>query len=127
MIPRRDEGRLASEKRRAVIRVPIPVDIGTVAATASSAFALATPLRVDELLRLAVYEALGGRAPQDKRDRSVAATLAGMRAGDFLLEVDGRRCTELADVVVCAGFATLRFFATKPLRRALRVHGKLTR
>ncbi len=105
-----------------MIRVAIPIDIGTVAATSCSAFALATPLRVDELLKLAVYEALGTRAPQDKRERGVRTTLAGLTAGEFVIDVDGRRYARPEDVVVCAHTAALRFFATIPTRKRLRVH-----
>jgi hypothetical protein len=94
-----------------VIRVPIPIDVCTIASTACEAFALVTPLRVEELLRLAVHEALGARAPQDKRERGIRATLAGFRAGDFAIDVDGRLFYRPEDVVVCSGIAHLRFFA----------------
>jgi hypothetical protein len=103
-------------KRRVVIRVPIPIDVGTIAQTASPTFALATPLRVDRLLVLAVCEALGGRAPQDKRKRGIDATLAGFLAGRFVVDVDGRTYDRPDAVVVCAGVATLRFFSTESPR-----------
>jgi len=95
-----------------VIRVSVPIDVGTVAATDSCAFALATPVRIDRLLVLAVCEALGGRAPQDKRARSIAATLAGFAAGEFVVDVDGRIYRRPDAVVMCEQFATLRFFST---------------
>jgi hypothetical protein len=87
-----------------------------IVATGSSAFALGTPLRVDALIRMAVNEALGPRAPQDRRERMLRSTLAGVRAGSFLLDIDGRFFDRLDDTVMCAGTATLRFF----LRRSVR-------
>ena len=68
------------------------------------------------MLREAVHEALGPRAPQDKRDRAVRSTLAGLRDGSFIVEIDGKRYADPDEIVVCSGTATLRFF----LRRALR-------
>ena len=97
-----------------MIQVSIPIDVGTIAATASGAFALATPLRVERLLALAIYEALGTRAPQDKRDRSVRTALRGLRAGEFVVDIDGRLYDRPEAVVVCAGVVTLRFFSTEP-------------
>jgi len=97
-----------------VIQVPIPIDVGTIAATASGAFALATPLRVDCLLALAVNEAVGARAPQDKRERSVRAALDGLREGRYVIDIDGRLYDRPETVVVCAGVVTLRFFSTEP-------------
>jgi hypothetical protein len=108
--------RLDFEERR-VIRVPVPIDIGTIAATANSAFALATPIRVDRLIALAVIQAGGFRAPQEKRERNVRATLEGFRAGRFVVDVDGRTFDRPETVVVCSGVATLRFFSTEPARR----------
>ena len=93
-----------------MIRVSVPIDVNAVLCADSSAFALATPLRVGELLTHAVLDALGPRAPQDKRERTVATTHAGLNAGDFILEIDGRMYEHCDDVAVCAGFATLRFF-----------------
>jgi hypothetical protein len=112
---------MLSAKRRRVIRVPIPIDVGTIAATASCAFALATPLRVDRLLALAIAQALGARAPADKRARGISTTLAGFAAGKFVVDVDGRIFRRPDEVVVCAGTATLRFFSTEPQRRSLPV------
>jgi hypothetical protein len=113
---------MLSAKRRRVIRVPIPIDVGTIAATASAAFALATPIRIDRLLALAVTEAMGMRAPADKRERGVSATLAGFAAGEFVVDVDGRIFRRPDEVVVCAGTATLRFFSTESRRHSLPVH-----
>jgi hypothetical protein len=100
-----------------VIRVPIPIDVGTIVATANSAFALATPLAVERLLALAVSQQCGERAPQEKRDRHVRATLDGFRAGKFAVDIDGRLFERPDAVVVCAGVATLRFFLRDPARR----------
>ena len=111
-----DDHRARSAKRRAVIRVSVPTDVGTIAETASDVFAAATPLRVAEILILAVREALGERAPHDKLERGIHATLAGFATGEFDVQVDGRSFRRLDDVVVCAGVATLRFFARSPRR-----------
>jgi len=108
----RDTAKLAR-----VIRVSVPIDVGTIAAMASSAFALATPIRVDRLLALAVSQACGARAPQDKRDRSIRTTLEGFRAGKFVVDIDGRLFDRPEAVVVCSGSATLRFFSTEPATR----------
>ena len=102
-----------------MIRLPVPIDIGTIATTASSVFALATPLRVDRLLALAVNEALGVRAPADKRERSVRTALSGLRNGEFVVDVDGRIFERGEDVVLCAGVVTLRFFSTETRWRRL--------
>jgi hypothetical protein len=98
-----------------MLRVAVPIDVTTVSCTASPAFALVTPLRVADLLAAAVVEALGPRAPSDKRERVIDSTLAGLRAGTFVVEIDGRVYRDPDDVAVCSGTATLRFF----LRRAL--------
>ena len=97
-----------------MIQVSIPIDVGTITATTSSAFALATPLRVDRILALAIYQALGSRAPQDKRERSVRTALRGLYAGEFVIDIDGRIYDRPEAVVVCAGTVTLRFFSTEP-------------
>ena len=94
-----------------MIRVPVPIDLGTTLTAGASAFALATPIRVVTLLELAISRVLGGRAPADKRDRALRSTLAGMRAGTFQLHVDGRHIDDPERVIVCSGSATLRFFA----------------
>lgn len=101
-----------------MLTVAVPIDVSAVSRTASAAFALATPLRVGDLLATAVVEALGPRAPQDKRERVVRSTLDGLLAGTYVVEVDGRIYTDPDDVVVCAGTATLRFFVRRALRAA---------
>jgi hypothetical protein len=95
---------------RYMLRVNVPIDVDAVLRSDSAAFALATPLRVGELLTHAVLEALGPRAPQDKRERMVASTHAGLNDGAFILEIDGRIYEHCDDVAVVAGTATLRFF-----------------
>ncbi|HEY0395837.1 MAG TPA: hypothetical protein VGD01_15160 [Candidatus Elarobacter sp.] len=101
-----------------MLRVAVPIDVTAVARTASAAFALATPLRVRELVTTAVIEALGPRAPQDKRERVVRSTLAGLAAGTYVVEVDGRVYTDPDEVAVCSGTATLRFFVRRALHAA---------
>jgi hypothetical protein len=108
---------MLSAKRHRVIRVPVPIDVGTIAETASCAFALATPFRVERLLVLAVHEALGMRAPQDKRERAVRATLTGFTQGKFVVDIDGRIYDRPDAVVVCTGVAVLRFFSTEGQRQ----------
>lgn len=89
------------------------MDLHSVAADGSAAFALATPLRVRELLALAVREAIGSRAPYDKFTRSVHRTLAGLARGDFIVDVNGRSFADADAVVVCEGTADVRFFLTQ--------------
>ncbi len=67
-------------------------------------------MRVDELLVVAVHHALGERAPQDKRERGVRAALAGLAAGRFVVDVDGRLFDRPDAIVVASGTVTLRFF-----------------
>lgn len=93
-----------------MIRVSVPIDVATVLQSDSSAFALATPLRVGELLTHAVLEALGPRAPQDKRERAIASIHRGLNDGAFLLEIDGRTYEHCDEVAVVSGTATVRFF-----------------
>ncbi|MGZ3496011.1 MAG: hypothetical protein ACXWNK_01425 [Vulcanimicrobiaceae bacterium] len=93
-----------------MIRVKVPLDLHAVARNGSAAFALATPLRIRELVALAVREAIGARAPHDKFARSVRTTLAGLAAGRFTIDVDGRSFADAEDVVVCAGTASVRFY-----------------
>jgi hypothetical protein len=100
-----------------VIRVRVPLDLHAVSACGSAAFALATPLRVREVLALAVREAIGSRAPHDKFQRSLLRTLAGLASGDFVLDVDGRHFSDADTVIVCEGTADVRFFL-KHARRA---------
>lgn len=111
--PPQDEACATNAKPRLVIRVPIPIDIGTITASASGVFARATPLRIDRLLVLAILEALGPRAPQDKRDRAIRTALAGFRTKCFSIDVDGRLYDDPSDVIVCADAVTLRFFAKR--------------
>jgi len=97
-----------------VIRIRVPLDLHAVAADGSAAFALATPLRVRELLAMAVREAIGALAPADKFHRSVRGTLAGFERGDFDVTVDGRAVRDADVVVVCQGCADVRFFLRVP-------------
>jgi hypothetical protein len=101
-----------------VIRVRVPLDLHAVSAAGSAAFALATPLRVRELLALAVREAIGERAPLDKFQRSMTRTLAGLAAGDFTVDIDGRSFSDGESVVVCEGEAKVRFFVNARRSRA---------
>jgi len=103
-----------------MIRVKVPLDLHAVAIGGSGAFALATPLRVRDLLGFAVREALGTRAPYDKFVRSVRRTLVGLEAGDFIVNVDGRGFTDADAIVVCEGTADVRFFLTQRRRAPLR-------
>ncbi len=99
-----------------MIRVKVPLDLHAVSAGGSAAFALATPVRIRDLLRFAVREAIGLRAPHDKFLRSVHRTLAGLASGDFTIDVDGRTFADADAVVMCEGTADIRFFVS---RRAL--------
>lgn len=101
-----------------MIRVSVPIDVNAVASNASAAFALATPLRIQDLVVHAVVQSLGPRAPQDKRERVIARTLAGLCEGRFIVEIDGRLYHDPHEVVVCAGIATLRFFSRRSFPRA---------
>jgi hypothetical protein len=92
-----------------VIRVKVPLDLHAVA-TGSAAFALATPLRVRELLSLAVRDAIGMRAPRDMFARNLRRTLAGFERGTFTLTVNGRVLDDAETVIVCEGVAEVRFF-----------------
>jgi len=106
-----------------VIRVRIPLDLQAVAQSGAAVFALATPLRVRELLALAVREAIGDLAPADKFSRSVVRTLEGLYAGDFTLSIDGRTFADPDAVVVCGGTADVRFFVNDWRRVRSRVRG----
>jgi hypothetical protein len=103
-----------------MIRVKVPLDVHAVAVGGSGAFALATPLRIRDLLKFAVREVLGSRAPQDKFSRSVARTLVGLAAGDFIVDVNGRGFTDADAIVVCEGTADVRFFLAQRRRTAIR-------
>lgn len=95
----------------------MPLDLHAVTVNGSGAFALATPVRVRELVSWAVREAIGARAPHDKFARMVRTTLAGLAAGRFTVHVDGRAYGDENDVVMCGGVADVRFFM--PMRRSL--------
>jgi hypothetical protein len=100
-----------------VIRVRVPLDLHSVADAGSAAFAAATPLRVRDLVALAVREAIGLRAPADKFARSLERTIAGLAAGDFFVNVDGRTFTDPEAVVLCDGASVVRFFLASPARQ----------
>jgi len=93
-----------------MIRVKVPLDLHAVTLGGSGAFALATPLRVRDLLGFAVREAIGNRAPRDKFTRSIGRTLAGLASGDFTIDVNGRSYSDADAVVVCEGTADIRLF-----------------
>ena len=101
-----------------MIRVSVPIDVRAVASNASAAFALVTPLRVEDMVVLAILQSLGPRAPQDKRERIVQRTLDGLCEGRFIVEIDGRHYDRPNEVVVCAGVANLRFFSRRAFPRA---------
>jgi hypothetical protein len=102
-----------------VIRVPVPIDLGTAVTAGATAFTFVTPIRVATLLELAIARALGRRAPAEKRDRTLRSTLAGLRAGTFLLHVDGQPVEDPDRVVVCSGSATLRFYTRRHIASAI--------
>lgn len=93
-----------------MITVRVPIDLHAVACTSCGAFASATPLRLRHLLSLAIREAIGPRAPQDKFLRTLRATLANFAAGRFIVDVNGRAYEHPDEVVVCAQTANVRFF-----------------
>jgi hypothetical protein len=105
-----------------VIRVRVPLDLHAVARAGSAAFALATPLRVRDLLALAVREAIGTRAPQDKFHRSMMRTLAGLAAGDFSVDIDGRLFDDGESVVMCEHTVDVRFFINRRRGSGLKFH-----
>jgi hypothetical protein len=105
-----------------VIRVRVPLDLHAVSACGSAAFAFATPLRVRELLALAVREAIGARAPYDKFQRSLLRTLAGLASGDYVLDIDGRHFSDAEAVVMCEGTADVRFFLRRTRSAGLEFH-----
>ncbi len=102
-----------------MIRVRVPLDIHAVACTGSGAFALATPIRVRDLVSLAVREAIGARAPQDKFARTLRTTLLGLSSGRFTVDIGGRHFQDADEVVVCGDVVDVRFYL--PARR-LPVH-----
>jgi hypothetical protein len=93
-----------------MIRVKVPIDLHAVAAGCSGAFALATPIRIRQLIAFAVREAIGARAPDDKFSRSMHRTLAGLESGDFIVDVNGRTFADADAIVVCESSADIRFF-----------------
>ena len=117
--PHRQAAPRNSAKRYRVIRVRVPLDLHAVASGGSVAFALATPLRVRELVGLAVREAIGARAPKDKYQRSMIRTLAGLAAGDFTVDINGRHFADADAVVVCEGTADVRFYVNRRRRAGL--------
>lgn len=100
-----------------MIRVRVPLDIHAVACNGSGAFALATPVRVRDLISLAVREAIGTRAPADKFARSLRTTLLGLSAGRFTVDIDGRLFSDAEAVIVCGDTVDVRFFI--PARRGV--------
>lgn len=96
-----------------VITVRVPVDLHAVACSRCSAFASVTPLRLYHVLSLAVREAIGARAPYEHFARSLRATIAGLRAGRFTVDVDGRTFAHPDEVVVCGTTARVRFFLAR--------------
>ncbi len=109
------------KKTLAVIRVRIPLDLEAVARGGAAVFSFATPLRVRELLALAVREAIGELAPADKFSRSMHRTLSGLSAGDYTLNIDGRIFADPDAVVVCGSTADVRFYVKnrrEPVRPA---------
>jgi hypothetical protein len=110
-----DGQRCGKAKNAGVIRVPVPIDLGTAVTADATAFVLITPIRVATLLELAIARALGRRAPADKRDRTLRSTLAGLRAGTFFLHVDGKPVDDPDRIVVCSGSATLRFYTRRSI------------
>ncbi|MFN2449304.1 MAG: hypothetical protein ABR508_05850 [Candidatus Baltobacteraceae bacterium] len=99
-----------------MIQVRVPLDIHAVAENGCGAFAFATPVRVRDLVSLAVREAIGARAPHEKFARSVRTTLHGLAGGRFCVDVDGRRFTDADDVVMCASIVRVRFFLPSRLQ-----------
>lgn len=99
-------------KSYGMIRVRVPMDIHAVACNGSGAFALATPLRVRDLVSLAVREVIGARAPADKFARSLRTTLLGLAAGRFTIDINGRIFNDAEAVVVCGDTADVRFYIT---------------
>jgi hypothetical protein len=106
------------QKLPSMIRVKVPLDLHAVSQGGSGAFALATPLRIRDLLGFAVREAIGTRAPGDKFSRTVHRTLAGLCAGDFTVDVNGRTFADPDAVVVCEGNVDIRFFLSQRRRTA---------
>ena len=81
-------------------------------------------MRATCFVALAVRESIGERAPHDKFQRSMVRTLAGLAAGDFTVDIDGRLFADGEAVVVCEGSVAVRFFISRG-RRAGRRTGRL--
>lgn len=96
-----------------MLQVQVPIDLGTIATTQSSAFALATPMRVRELLELAVPLALGRRSPADRRERVLRSALEGLDRGDFVIDIDGSIYNDPDSYLLCSGHVTMRFFSKR--------------
>lgn len=94
-----------------MIRVRVPLDLHAVTQDGASAFALATPLRVRDLLRLTVREAIGTRAPYEKFQRNVRQTFESFALGNFFMTVDDRIIHDIDAVVVCSGTVSVRFYS----------------
>lgn len=109
-------------KSYVMIRVRVPLDLHAVSCNGSGAFALATPIRVRDLLSLAVREAIGTRAPADKFARNLRSTLLGLSSGRFTVDINGRLFSDADAVVVCGDTADVRFFM--PSRRQVQ-HSEL--
>jgi len=118
--PRRQAAPRYSTNFLGVIRVKVPLDLHAIASTACAAFAAATPVRIHRLVELAVREAQGARAPADKVQRSIAATIAGLCAGHFTVDIDGRTFADPSEVVVCGSCADVRFFLSARGKRGER-------
>jgi len=103
-------GSSGGDKLPCVVRVNVPLDLSVVRSTACAAFAIATPMRIEQIIALAVREAQGAKAPVDKIKRCIRATLAGFYAGNFFVDVDGRAFKDPRAVVMCERWATVRFF-----------------
>ncbi len=99
-----------------MVHVAVPIDTELINTAQNRVFALATPMRVGELIRLAVIQALGKHAPEDKRERVFRTTLEGLETGRFSLDIDGRHYDNPESYVVCSGSVALRFFARNPQR-----------
>ena len=102
-----------------VIHVRVPLDLNAIADGDASAFALATPLALVQILALAVRQSIGDRAPRDLFERNFERTLAALDSGDITVTVDGRECRRLDEVIVCGTNASVRFFLSHARHSAL--------
>ena len=102
-----------------VIHVRVPLDLNAIADGDASAFALATPLALVQILALAVRQSIGDRAPRDLFERNFERTLAALDSGDITVTVDGRECRRLDEVIVCGTNASVRFFLSHARLSAL--------